>query len=263
MKIKAVLERLKPLVQSYIDSFPQDDADVQTNFLLKREHTARVCEEMSFLAGKLRLDSHETALAEICALLHDIGRFEQYHKYRTFMDPVSEDHAEIGLKVIDKHNMLKGLSEYDRSLVRDAVSNHNRRRIDPALERRSRFFTQMIRDADKLDIWSIIISHYKSQVKNDAITLGLSQENFISEKVFSDLMSGKMAKKEDFCTINDFKINQIAWVYDLNFSCSLERARDRGYLQELFSNMDSNIPGVTKFYCRAQAFIYGNGTFTR
>lgn len=262
MKAKAVLERLNPLVQSYINSFPQEDADVQKNFLLKREHTARVCEEMRFLAGKLRLDTHESALAEICALLHDIGRFEQYHKYRTFMDPISEDHAEMGLKVIDKHSFLKGLSENDRSLVRDAILNHNRVRIDPALERRSRFFTQMIRDADKLDIWGIVINHYKSNVKNDAVMLNLSQDNTISEKVFADLMAGKMAKKEDFRTVNDFKMNQIAWIYDLNFNCSLERARNRRYLQELFAYLDSNIPGVTKFYCRAQAFVYGNGSFT-
>ncbi len=261
MKIKAVLERVKPWFHSYVDSFPQTDADLKINFELKRDHTARVGEEIRFIADRLKLDPHETALAEICALLHDVGRFEQYHKYRTFMDPVSEDHGELGLKIIDRYNLLKGLNEADRSLVRETVANHNKRMIDPNLERRVRFFTRMIRDADKLDIWNVVINYYKAEVKNEAVKLGLSLANTISDKVMADLMAGKMADKEDFRTLNDFKMNQMAWVYDLNFNCSLERVRERCYLQQIFASMDGTIPGVTAFYCRAQSFVYGNGFF--
>jgi len=261
MKISAVLERLKPWFHAYIASFPVPDADVKKNFDLKRDHTLRVGEEIRFLSERLNLDAHETALAEICALLHDIGRFEQYHRFRTFMDPVSADHAELGLQVIDRNNLLQGLKEADRSMVREAIANHNRLAIDPGLERRALFFTRLIRDADKLDIWKVVIAYYNSEVKNEAVKIGLSLDNTITEKVFNDLMDGKIAGKEDFRTLNDFKLNQIAWVYDLNFNCSLERVRERRYLQDIFTHLDHTIPGVTGFYCRAVSFVYGNGTF--
>ncbi|MDD3118595.1 MAG: HD domain-containing protein [Victivallales bacterium] len=261
MKTDTVLAKLQPWFHHYIDSFPDPDADVRRNFELKRTHTARVGEEIRFLAQRLRLDAAETALAEICALLHDIGRFEQYYRFRTFMDPVSTDHAALGLEVIDRHDLLWGLNEADRSLVREAIANHNRRDIDSGLERRTRFFSRLIRDADKLDIWKLVIAYYNEEVKNDAVRIGLSLDNTVTAKVFDDLMAGRIAGKEDFRTLNDFKLNQIAWVYDLNFNCSLERVRERRYLQDIFRHLDGGLPGVTGFYCRALSFLYGNSTF--
>ena len=47
-------------------------------------------------------------LAEIMALFHDIGRFEQYKQYRTFSDYRSEDHAALGVKVIKANRILNG-----------------------------------------------------------------------------------------------------------------------------------------------------------
>ncbi len=261
MKTHAVLERLKPWFHAYIDSFPGVDADISASFELKRHHTVRVGDEIRFLADRLRLDAPETALAEICALLHDLGRFEQYHKHRTFMDPQSEDHGELGVKAIDRHNLLKGLNEADRSLVREVIANHNKLTVDPGLERRVHFFTRLIRDADKLDIWNVVINFYRTEITNEAFKLGLSDENTLTARVFDDLMAGKMGRKEDFRTFNDFKMNQMAWVFDLNFNCSLERVRQRRYLQDIYAHIDDTIPGVTAFFCRALTYVYGNGTF--
>jgi len=42
------------------------------------------------------------AFAEVIAWLHDIGRFEQFDRYRTFADAESENHAQIALRVIEK-----------------------------------------------------------------------------------------------------------------------------------------------------------------
>ena len=62
------------------------------------------------LIGKeLNLKEKDLILAQTMALLHDIGRFEQYAKYRTFVDKDSVNHAELSVKVIDSNNILESL----------------------------------------------------------------------------------------------------------------------------------------------------------
>ena len=48
-------------------------------------------------------------MAETAALLHDIGRFEQFHRYKTFSDARSEDHAALGVDAIKEEGLLQSI----------------------------------------------------------------------------------------------------------------------------------------------------------
>jgi len=88
-EVKIILSKksvadLKKWFTSYVQTFKYKDLELQQNIDLKKDHTRRVCEEIINLGEQLGLNEDELRLAEIIALLHDIGRFEQYARYKTF-----------------------------------------------------------------------------------------------------------------------------------------------------------------------------------
>ncbi len=71
---------------------------------------------MQKIAEDLNLTSEEAVLAQLIALLHDIGRFEQLRIYNTFRDIDSIDHAELGIKILFKDGIIRNFikeTKYD------------------------------------------------------------------------------------------------------------------------------------------------------
>ncbi len=84
----------------YVQTFKQGDINDQENIILKEIHTKHVVKEILNVAKHLELNNDELRFAEIIALFHDIGRFEQYVRFKTFVDKKSVNHAELGVKIL-------------------------------------------------------------------------------------------------------------------------------------------------------------------
>ena len=97
----------------------------QKNISLKEEHTFRVCQNMSAITEGLSLNDNRKMLAETVALFHDIGRFPQYAKYKTFRDSVSVNHGLLGAQTIVEKGVLRNLSVEEREIIVQAVTFHN------------------------------------------------------------------------------------------------------------------------------------------
>ena len=70
----------------------------------------QVCKEILNIGEQIELNNDELRLSEVIALFHDIGRFEQYAHYKTFVDRKSENHAELvceQFRTIIVHHFLK------------------------------------------------------------------------------------------------------------------------------------------------------------
>ena len=156
MNIVEHFDHIKQWLENYIASFDRSDPFTASNLDLKREHTFRVCEETDIIAAGLELNETDAAIAGFCALLHDVGRFEQFRRYRTFADNVSVDHGDFGCQIIAQHGLLDALEEEHRKLIMDAVGHHNKITISDELPERSRFFSPQLRDAAKQDNWKIV-----------------------------------------------------------------------------------------------------------
>jgi len=46
--------------------------------------------------------------------------------------------------------------------------------------------------------------------------------------------------KESMQTLNDFKLMQIGWLFDLNFNYSIRRLYDKKYLNKIFAALPDN-----------------------
>ena len=82
MGAQSVLPALKIWFGAYIRRFSSEDPIVQENIDLKAEHTRRVCDAIKDIGASLSLKDEELCLAEMAALLHDLGRFEQFRRPR-------------------------------------------------------------------------------------------------------------------------------------------------------------------------------------
>ena len=100
--IGSTLRQMHGWMNDYMKSFYSDDDEVQLGIVLKEKHTGYVTSNARQLAEHLRLEEHDVALAEIVGLFHDVGRFAQYSKYKTFNDAESEDHADLGAQVLEE-----------------------------------------------------------------------------------------------------------------------------------------------------------------
>ncbi|HPG40616.1 MAG TPA: HD domain-containing protein [bacterium] len=226
----------------YVNGFTSDDQFIRQNYTLKKEHTLRVCDNILTIAGELSFTSDELPVAEICALLHDIGRFEQFQQYRTFMDAKSVNHAELGLEIISRYRVLDDIDPVEKAQIRNAVAWHNRAALPDSQDARSIVLAKMLRDADKLDIWKVVTDYFnaKNKIKNEAIEFSLPDTPGFTPAIYADLFKNGIVKTAHLQNLNDFKLLLVGWVFDLNYNISLQLLKERGYLDAIRSVLPQN-----------------------
>jgi len=229
---RELVKECRDWFDGYVRSFRSEDQDFQQNIDMKEKHTLRVCDEILSLGKELELNNGDLFLVEILALFHDVGRFEQYNRYRTFVDRDSEDHAALGVKILQEKNVLAGLDEPPRNLILRSISYHNRAALPREETEECLFFTKLLRDADKLDIWKVVTDYYhrKDRRRNVAIELGLPDTPGISQKVYESLMRKEIVDAGHLNNLNDFKLLQIGWLYSINFTPTFHCIKERKYL---------------------------------
>jgi putative nucleotidyltransferase with HDIG domain len=251
------LSWLNDRFEDYNKRFSSFDAVVKENIDLKLEHTRRVREEILDIGRSLGLAVEDLQLADAIALLHDIGRFEQYSRYRTFVDHKSEDHGNLGVKVIREEGLVDGLELEDAAVILCTVGFHNRAELPEEATGRSLFFLKLLRDADKVDILRVLTEYYQKAEtgRNRSIELGLSLDDRVSDNVYDALMNGRVARTKDLKTLNDFKLLQIGWVYDLNFPRTFQLFGERGYLPRIRDALPRDSAWIDEVYERAFAYL--------
>ncbi len=103
------LENLKGRFSEYVRSFYSSDLKEQENIALKEEHTFLVCKTIRSLAERLSLGPGKVLIAETIGLFHDIGRFPQYARYKTFRDGISVNHGKLGAEILVGEGFLGGI----------------------------------------------------------------------------------------------------------------------------------------------------------
>lgn len=237
--MKNLWKEMHTWMANYIKSFYTEDAEVQNGIHLKELHTGYVTAHCRELAVHLGLGEHERRLAEIVGLFHDVGRFRQYSLYRTFNDAQSEDHADLGLKVLSELPFMKELSEEDEALVRFAIGNHNKRVIAPTEDRRKLRMAKIIRDADKLDIYRVLRPYLTGTDMEGApnfIKVQAGQE--VSPDFIEIFVAGGQADYHQIRTHGDRKLVRLLWVYDINFSWTLQRIVEAGYVDDIIASLE-------------------------
>lgn len=243
MSFEKTIGTLVSWFDNYTNQFSSQFPKLSENIELKADHSRKVHQEILGLAKSLNLNGNDVFIAEIIGLFHDIGRFKQYAKYQTFSDSKSQNHAELGVEVLKELHILKDLSDENQDIIYKSILNHSRAEIIPDTNERVIFFSKLIRDADKLDIWRLITEYYmvkQQSGKNKTLELELPDKDEISDEVFNSIIKKEVVLKESMKTLNDFKLLQIAWLFDLNFDYSIQRLYNKKYLDKIFITLPEN-----------------------
>ena len=230
------VDNLKAWFTEYVSGFYGDDEYVNANIKLKEDHTHRTCAEMLHLAAELGLDPSKTSIAEAVALLHDIGRFEQFAQYRTYHDPRSTDHCALGAEVLARTGVLGSLDTDESSSIETAVRYHGCRLVPADLTGDPLLFTQMVRDIDKIDIFQIMTDNYGVYKKDPAafmLEIELPDTPEYSQHVIDALLAEHPIAYSELRTLNDMMLCQLGWVYDVNFPATFRRINERRYLEQI------------------------------
>jgi hypothetical protein len=229
------LNQISDWFNRFVATFNAPTTEEQRNYDLKIEHTVRVRAIIERLSGSLNLSQGDRSLADIIAICHDVGRFPQYRKYGTFNDATSANHAALAVQTLKAEGILDAFDEGSRSVILQAVALHNvftlPLDLDPVVKR----FAMLIRDADKLDIWRVLIEYYLLPLEEraSAVVWELPDTGFCSDQAIAEVIQGRMINRTLLATTDDFKLLQISWAFDLNFDESYRILAERGYIGTL------------------------------
>lgn len=231
----------------YTRSFHGGSREDLSNIRVKEVHTYNVCENMRLLIKDPEVRASQCfkavqnldMIAEAVALFHDVGRFHQYAEYKTFRDAVSINHALLGAEILSGKGVLENLSGREAELMIKAVKFHNALKIPDIDDDCAILLLKMVRDADKLDIWRVFLEYYISPTGDrlSAAGLGLPDTPDYSPEVIASIFERRVASLSAMKTVNDFKLLQLSWVYDLNFNTSLKVLLEKDYINQLIRSM--------------------------
>lgn len=234
---KKELEDLKDWFAMYVQTFKASGYGELENIVLKEKHSRRVSKEALEMGTRMGEDAEKLHLIEAIGLLHDVGRFEQFVRYGTFVDAESVDHAEFGVEILKSRAILDSIDRKEREIILCAILHHNKLALPEDEPEECLFYLKLLRDADKLDIWNVMIDYYSNEDRysSEAVGLGLPDTEGISLEILDDLHEGRTVKSSELKNQNDFKLLQISWIYGINFSCALKRVLERGYIESVRS----------------------------
>lgn len=137
----------------FVNSYLTDEGD-NSGYLAKREHTIRVTQNAIWIANDYQLDDETKLIIELSAILHDVGRFEEWKKFHSYAK-TGFDHPREGAKMLENgliKEMIPETRQYDDIIIL-AVREHGALKIVDGLSERDKLICEIIRDADRIDIF--------------------------------------------------------------------------------------------------------------
>ena len=212
--MKIDFKHARGVFENYLNGYDRNDEKIK----LKIIHTYGVVKSAREIGHRMHLNEEDQQLAELIALLHDIGRFQQLRLYNSF-SPDTMDHAAFGVQLLfeGENPMISRFIE-DRSyddIIRVAIARHSDFRLEGIQDERTLFHAKMIRDADKLDNCRVKL------VDSVEAMIGVPQEHAgegkISPKVWESCLRKEAVSSPDRITSVDYWVSYAAQYYDLNF----------------------------------------------
>lgn len=218
---------------AYIRKFNAEDERIS----LKIYHTGKVVEICDRLSDALFLPENDRDLIWAVGMLHDIGRFEQAAATGSFLESVGNDHAEAGVRYLFSGDHIRDflpegvLSQDDLNCIRDAIRYHNKHALPVGLTDRSRFFCNMIRDADKLDIFRVCLEN-SFEVAHEFPTDTVSR-SAVSPEVFDCFRQRQTLDYSKRKEPADIFLGHIAMCFGLHFPESRKIACEQGFIEKM------------------------------
>ena len=216
--MKIDFKHARGVFEEYLNGYDREDEKIK----LKIIHTYGVVKSAREIGHRMHLNEEDQQLAELIALLHDIGRFQQLRLYNSF-SPDTMDHAAFGVQLLfeGENPMISRFIE-DRSydeLIRVAIARHSDFRLE-----------------DKLDNCRVKL------VDSVEAMIGVPQEHAgegkISPKVWESCLRKEAVSSPDRITSVDYWVSYAAQYYDLNFKETWRIMKEKDYISRIIKRLE-------------------------
>ncbi len=214
--------------KKYVEQFDTKNKEINK----KISHSYHVADLANKLAKKMNLNEEDTFLIKTIGLLHDIGRFLQYKKTKKYDDVKTHiDHAKLAIEYLFQEKHIKDfqIPEKYYKIIEKAILNHNKLTIENGLEERELFFSKLIRDLDKIDLFRVSATNYDLAFK-EKITPEV--KGMFYHHTLVDVLYEKNASDEIVITL--------AFVYDIHFKESYLLLQETDNLELFLSVIEAN-----------------------
>lgn len=222
----------------YVREFDSENEKVK----LKIIHTYGVVKCASEIARRMKLPQEDCRLAELIALLHDIGRFQQIKEFDSF-EPATMDHASYGVELLfGKSQLIRRFVKEDLwdDIIRTAIARHSDFEVGEIKDSRTLLHARLIRDADKLDNCRVKLEERIEVLLGTDAALAGAQA--ISEKVWQSCLAGKSILSSDRVTKMDYWVSYIAYFFDINFPETCSIILEEQYVQRIVGRIPCSNP---------------------
>jgi len=259
----------------YVRNYDPSDEKIK----LKIDHTYRVAGLCQRIAESLGLSEPDVDIAWLLGMLHDIGRFEQIRRFGTFNDVQSVDHAEFGADLLFKEGLIRKFAEgyyeecelarsgneeaeqiiknnehhnKDTGLLELAIRQHNKYRVKEDLTERQRMFCDILRDADKVDIFKVNADIHMEIIYD--VTTEELKSGVISKEVLESFYKRETVLKSVRKSAVDHIVGHISLLFELVYKESYRQAKEQGYVYKLL-DFKSDVPEVNAEFYNMRKYV--------
>lgn len=202
-------------------------------FDVKVGHSFRVMNNCKMIATKLNMNEEEIEVAQLIGLLHDLAKLKQYG----IPKENKKDHGDYAAEILKNNDYIRNYikdNKYD-NVILNAIANHNKYHIEEGLTSKELIFANIIRDADRIDIFYEMTEVFE-----------ISKDNYynliITDEILKDFMTNKSESIDKRKTKVD--IDKVIWIisfiYVISFECSLEYLRNEDLINRMIDRFDYN-----------------------
>jgi len=228
-----IFNKIKSIFFNYTDKFREKEGEFSPMILLKYEHSIRVSKNAREIAEENQWEGTDLSIAELAGLYHDIGRFEQYRQYKSFYDPDSINHGDFGARLVKENKDFDAIpSEIKNQLIK-CIKYHNKKTLPCSLNKSNQRLINLIRDADKLDIYFVVndaIVNNKLD-KFPELIWNLDIDGPPNPVIIKDILNGRLSSFSNVKTLADFNLLQLTWIHDINYNATYKKMIERRVLK--------------------------------
>lgn len=216
---------------------------------LKLRHSLEVLRAARAIVAESPMAPELRRACLLAALYHDVARFEQYRRYRTFRDRESCNHGLMGVRILKRERRLDGEPPVLCRRVLAGVGLHNRFALPPALPEETAVVVHVVRDADKLDILRVMHETLCGpEPYHPTVVLGLPDSpDLVSDAVLRAAREQRVAAYADLRSVNDLRVLLGTWLFDMHFAASRRQFATDGHARHLLEGLpDDSSYGETR-----------------
>lgn len=235
-------EKLLNEFKNYVSNYDMTDDGISRKYF----HSISVMDKAGQLAKSINLSEKDTNLAVLIGLLHDYARFEQWKNYHTYSDIKTVDHGDLGVEILFDQGEIKKYTDDEEQyeIIKKAIKYHNKYAVPEEFDEREKLFCNLIRDADKLDIFEIKIREKFYQDIDEPI----------AETSTEDFFANRLVRRTAFNNKNDEILIDLAWIYDLNFNFSMKYVYEQNIIKKIYDFVN-NKEKFEKYFTYIESYI--------